>query len=105
MDVAGTVELNCNLDMEIFCHSLNGEVTVNQVSAASRIYVPEGVPFTAAAKGIRTDLSYEADGKKTEDFSVTDAKNRIELNGMKSKLVICRTTTSSREAAEAVSGD
>lgn len=98
-DVTGTVEMNCDLDMEIFCQTLNGEVTVNQVSASSRIHIPNDVPFTAEAKGIRTELSYEADGKMTEDFSVPDAKNRIELNGMKSKLVICKTTMDSQETA------
>ncbi len=32
VDVTGTVEINCNLDMEVVCHSLNGEVAINQVS-------------------------------------------------------------------------
>ncbi|MFR1309710.1 MAG: helix-turn-helix transcriptional regulator [Gallintestinimicrobium sp.] len=35
-DVSGTVEINCNLDMEVVCHSLNGEVDINQVSATSK---------------------------------------------------------------------
>lgn len=87
-DVAGTVEINCNLDMEVFCHSLNGEVMLNQVSATSKMHVPEGVAFTAVAKGIGTSISYEKDGKQTEDFSVPDAENLIELNGIKSELVI-----------------
>lgn len=39
-DVSGTVEINCNLDMEVVCHSLNGEVDINQVSATSKIYIP-----------------------------------------------------------------
>ena len=88
-DVTGTVEINCNLDMEVVCRSLNGEVAVNQVSATSRIHVPEGVAFTAFAKGIGTSISYEKDGKQTEAFSVPDAQNIIELNGIKSELVIC----------------
>lgn len=88
-DVKGTVEINCNLDMEVVCHSLNGEVAINQVSATSKIRVPEGVTFTAIAKGIGTSISYEKDGKQTEDFSVAGAENVIELNGIKSELVIC----------------
>ena len=40
-DVSGTVEINCNLDMEVVCHSLNGEVDINQVSATSKIYIPK----------------------------------------------------------------
>lgn len=88
-EVIGTVEINCNLDMEVICHSLNGEVAINQVSATSKIHVPEGVTFTAIAKGIGTSISYEKDGKRTETFSVPDAENIIELNGIKSELAIC----------------
>lgn len=87
-DVTGTVEINCNLDMEVVCRSLNGEVAINQVSATSKIHVPEGVAFTAIAKGIGTNIFYEKDGKRAEDFSVPDAENVIELNGIKSELVI-----------------
>ncbi len=89
-NVTGTVEINCNLDMEVICRSLNGEVAINQVSATSKIHVPEGVAFTAIAKGIGTSISYEKDGKQTKDFSVPDAENIIEFNGMKSELVISR---------------
>lgn len=87
-DVKGTVEINCNLDMEVVCHSLNGEVAINQVSATSKIRVPEDVKFTAVAKGVGTSISYEKDGKRTEDFSMAGAENVIELNGIKSELVI-----------------
>lgn len=88
-EVIGTIEINCNLDMEVICHSLNGEVAINQVSATSKIHVPEGVAFTAIANGIGTSISYEKDGKRTEAFSVPDAENIIELNGIKSELAIC----------------
>lgn len=88
-DVSGTVEINCNLDMEVVCRSLNGEVAMNQVSATSKIHIPEDTVFTALAKGIGTSISYEKDGKQTDAFSVPDAENIIELNGMKSELVIC----------------
>lgn len=88
-DVIGTVEINCNLDMEICCRTLNGAVEVNQVSATSKIYVPEGTSFRAVTKGIGTSITYAQGGKTAEDFSVSDADNIIELNGMKSELVIC----------------
>lgn len=88
-EVIGTVEINCDLDMEVFCHSLKGEVAINQVSATSKIYVPEEMSFTAIAKGIGTSISYEKDGKQTAAFSMPDAENIIELNGIKSELVIC----------------
>lgn len=86
--VIGVVEINCSLDMEVDCRSLNGEVAINQVSATSKIHIPEGVSFTAFAKGIGTSISYEKDGKETEPFSVPGADNVIELNGIKSELVI-----------------
>lgn len=88
-DVSGTVEINCNLDMEVTCHSLNGEIAINQVSATSKIHVPEGTDFTAVTKGIGTSISYERDGKPAERFDTPGADNMIELNGMKSELIIC----------------
>lgn len=88
-DVAGTVEINCNLDMDVVCHSLKGEILINQVSATSKIHIPEGAAFTAVTKGIGTRISYERNGKPAEAFSVQGADNVIELNGMKSELVIC----------------
>ena len=87
--VIGTVEMNCNLDMDILCRSLNGAVEINQVSATSRITIPEGVAFTAVRKGIGTSISFEKDGHTTEAFDVPEADNVIELNGIKSELVIC----------------
>ncbi len=88
-DFSGTVEINCNLDMKVVCHSLNGEVDINQVSATSRIHIPEDAVFTAVTKGIGTIISYEKDGRQTERFDTLDAENIIELNGIKSELVIC----------------
>lgn len=88
-DVVGTVEINCNLDMDVACHSLKGEIAINQVSATSKIHIPDGLAFTAVAKGIGTNISYEKNGKPAEAFSVQNADNVIELNGMKSELVIC----------------
>lgn len=88
-DVSGTVEINCNLDMDVVCHSLKGEVAINQVSATSKIHIPEDAVFTAVTKGIGTSISYEKNGKQTERFDTPDAENIIELNGIKSELVIC----------------
>lgn len=88
-DVVGTVEINCNLDMNIVCASLNGEIAINQVSATSRISIPDKTVFNAVAKGVGTSISYEKNGNKTEPFSAAEADNLIELNGIKSELVIC----------------
>ena len=86
--VKGTVEIDCNLDMNIVCKTLCGAVEINQISATSRICVPENASFTAVKKGIGTCISYEKGGAKTEPFCTDDAENIIELNGMKSELVI-----------------
>lgn len=67
---------------------VNGGVEINQVSAASRIGVPENVLFTALEKGIGTSISYEKNGKSADDFSVEESDNVIELNGIKSEPVI-----------------
>lgn len=88
-DVVGTVEINCNLDMDVVCHSLKGEIAINQVSATSKIHVPENAVFTAVTKGIGTSITYEKDGRQVERFDTPDAENIIELNGIKSELVIC----------------
>lgn len=88
-EVAGTVEIDCNLDMEVICHSLEGEIAINQVSATSKIYIPEGTAFTAVTKGVGTSISYEKEGEKVPSFALPEADNLIELNGMKSELVIC----------------
>ena len=88
-DVSGTVEIDCSLDMEVVCHFLKGEVAINQVSATSRIHIPEDAVFTAVTKGIGTSISYEKDGRQVERFDTPDAENIIELNGIKSELVIC----------------
>lgn len=87
--VIGTFEINCNLDMHIICKTLNGAVEINQICATSRITVPENVSFTSIKKGIGTSISFEKDGKQVNAFDIQDADNIIELNGLKSELVIC----------------
>ena len=87
-DVVGPVEVDCNLDMDIRCHSLNGEIAVNQISSSSRIGVPKETDFAAVCKGIGTHIFYERDGKQAESFSNPEAEKAIELNGIKSELVI-----------------
>ncbi len=88
-EVCGTVEINCNLDMNVVCDSLNGEIAINQVAAASKIRIPDGTVFAAAAKGIGTCIYYERDGQRAEPFDAPEADHLIELNGIKSELIIC----------------
>ena len=89
-NVVGIVEINCNLDMDIVCSSLSGNVEINQISATSRITIPKDTDFTSVAKGIKTSITFEEDGKTVEPFDNADSDNIIELNGIKSELVISR---------------
>lgn len=84
----GEIEIDSNLDMQIRLASHEGAVEINQVSATSKITVPADYDFRAAAKGIATKLFYEKQGKKTDAFANPQADNYIELNGLKSELVI-----------------
>lgn len=91
--VTGHVELNCNLDMGLFCESLDGRLDVNQISATSRLTLPAGTPFLAVTRGLANSIRYEKDGEPAEPFSLDASgaqgcENVIELNGMKSELVI-----------------
>ena len=76
-EISGTVEINCNLDMEVVCQSLKGEIAINQISATSKIHIPEGTAFTAYAKGIGTSISYEKEGRKAEPFDMPDRKSVV----------------------------
>ena len=58
-DVHGTVEIDCNLDMDVVCRSIKGEIAINQVSATSKISVPKETVFTAVTKGIGTSILFE----------------------------------------------
>ena len=87
--IIGTIEIDCNLDMNVVCHSLNGEIAINQMSATSKICIPDRTIFSAVAKGIGTSISFEKNGKKVNNFDTPDADNVIELNGIKSELIIC----------------
>ena len=87
-DISGKVKIKCNLDMEVLCNSLNGDLSINQISATSRICIPENSIFTAVSKGIGTHIYFEKDGQNTERFDSSDSDNLIELNGINSELVV-----------------
>jgi len=82
------IEIDSNLDMQIRIISHEGALEINQLSSTSKLEVPLGYSFRCARKGIATNIYYEKQGKKAEDFSNAEADNYIELNGMKSELVI-----------------
>ena len=82
------IEIDSNLDMQVRVVSHVGALEINQLSATSRLTIPAGYKFRSAKKGIATQIYYEKQGKKVDDFSDAEADNYIELNGMKSELVI-----------------
>jgi len=82
------IEVDSNLDMQIAVASHEGALEINQLSATSRLTIPMGYSFRSAKKGIATSIYFEKQGKKVDDFSNAEADNYIELNGMKSELVI-----------------
>ena len=104
-DVVGEVEIDCNLDMEITCNRLPTALSVNQVSASSKLYLPENAVFTAVAKGIGTRLSFARDGQRADRFDTPDAPCTVELNGLRSDLVICAQSGTASEKEDCVPGE
>ncbi len=98
----GTFEINCNLDMNIEINSFCGSVEVNQIKATSRMTVNKAQDFKAVTKGIATSIIFdekesdksvetkESDEANTTSVSIDTSENIIELNGLKSELIICR---------------
>ncbi len=87
-NTAGSIEINCNEDMQIMCDTLQGQLAINQCSATSTLFIPEELPFRVVKKGIGTKIYFQKDEGETSDFSVSDSDNVIEFNGIKSELII-----------------
>ncbi|MEG0894249.1 MAG: helix-turn-helix domain-containing protein [Oscillospiraceae bacterium] len=95
--VSGHIELNANNDAEIYCDCLNGTIDINQISATSKLFLPEGTNFKSIIRGINNHIMYNKGGTSCDNFSLQgddaeECENVIELNGMKSELVICATS-------------
>ena len=84
--VESKIELDCNLNMEIICESLEASLDINQLSACSKLYLPEGTDFSVTAKGKSNKIIFEND----LDFSKEKSEKIVELNGRKSELTVCR---------------
>lgn len=63
-------------------------MAINQVSATSRIHIPEDIVLTPVKKGIGTSSTYKKDGRQGEGFDASDTENIIEINGIKRELVV-----------------
>ncbi|MEG6571750.1 helix-turn-helix transcriptional regulator [[Clostridium] cellulosi] len=88
--VEAALELDCNIDMDIKIVDFTGSLEINQITSTSRLTVPENFPFRALVKGFSNSVIYESNGEVVEDFSDANAENIVELNGIKSELLICR---------------
>lgn len=87
--VEAIFEVDSNLDMAIEIADFKGSLEINQVSSTSRLTVPTDFSFRNVVKGFFTSVFYESKGETVENFSDADGENVIELNGIKSELVIC----------------
>ena len=88
--VKASLELDCNLDMDILVSGFAGSLEINQVSSTSRLTIPADFAFQCVVKGLSNSVSYNQDGGDAEDFSDPAADNVIELNGIRSELAIIR---------------
>ena len=88
--VEAVLELDCNLDMNICVGRFAGSLEINQISSTSRLTVPKDFAFRSVLKGVSNSVSYEQNSGTAEDFSDPDADNIVELNGLRSELVIAR---------------
>ncbi|MCR5755606.1 MAG: helix-turn-helix domain-containing protein [Acetatifactor sp.] len=84
------LELDCNVDMDIRVNDFLGALEINQISSTSRLTVPDNYAFQSIVKGLSNSVSFEWNGSTAEDFSNPDAENIVELNGIRSELVIAR---------------
>ncbi len=87
-NIEGDIEIDCNQDMQIRSNYLNGKLSINQYMAVSKLFIPEKLSFIERKKGIGNTIYYEKNGERVTNFSVSDADNIIELNGIKSELII-----------------
>lgn len=92
-DCAFHCELNSNEDLAVYCQNFTGQLDFNQVSAVSRLLLPPETHFQAVTKGLANKILYERDGAPCDAFSLPaqseeDSALVVELNGLKSELVI-----------------
>lgn len=92
-NVWGHIELNSNQDLLVECDSINGRIDINQISATSRIRIPKESRFIESLRGVGNHIYYEYDSTPCDSFALTleeakNCENIIELNGIKSELVI-----------------
>ncbi|HHX59429.1 MAG TPA: helix-turn-helix transcriptional regulator [Epulopiscium sp.] len=92
MNLWSHIEMDSNEDMEIRCNHFTGGLDINQIAATSRLYLPSKTDFLAVSKGLGNSISYERQGEIVKASRLEEKRTKadlmVELNGVKSKLVI-----------------
>lgn len=101
-DCALHLELNSNEDLTVSCQNFAGQLDLNQISAVSRLLLAPEIRFQAVTKGLANKILYERDGAPCEAFSLPaqpgqDSELVVELNGLKSELVIAAVPQEARQ--------
>ena len=68
---------------------MNGEIAINQVSATSKIHVPKEAISRQLQRALEQAFLMKKPGQQVERFDAPEADNVIELNGIKSELIVC----------------
>ena len=83
--VRGRVDITNSSDMLVRCMTLEGDLSVNQTSAVSRVVLPDGVSVRTRCRGIRNSFLSESPALVS-----ADAPYEIELNGFHTELTLCK---------------
>ncbi len=92
-EAIGCFSLNCNQEMKVECTDGFGKIEFNQINSHSEIHIPADLPIKTIVKGPGNKILFQEDGQKVNGFSEKTATNTIELNGIKSQLIINRKGT------------
>jgi transcriptional regulator with XRE-family HTH domain len=90
LSVSGKVTLDCSSDMEIRADALPETLEINQINAASTLFIPNDAKFYTKIKGRSNHIRFISAGKPVDFTSDPDAENLIELAGMNAELTIER---------------
>ena len=85
---SGAVSLNSDVDMEIICADLPATIEINQISATSKLFVPQGAHYRTKTKGKSNTIRFMADGAVSDGSENSEAPHLIELAGMNAELIV-----------------
>ncbi len=86
----GRVEIDCNTDLKINCANSKGRLEINQIKASSILHLSEELKIQALVSGMKNQIFFATKGSPSDDFSSESPDLTIELNGLKSELIIDR---------------